>query len=577
MVMRPSLDLDQQAMGKIDFATYVAQRRTALGKTQKNLAVALSYTPQAISKFETYNSAFPLGLMGALCLFLDVSLDNIVHRDTEGCAFDGEVIDIKKLGKHLSAARNKKGLSQADIASKCGLSVRAISNYEKGKAIPSFQTFEIWCDACEMTPSQINKDPGPETIVVTKVKRKPIFIALPIVIVLAAGAATPAIVYAARKNAPQPSPNENNSSFETPKNSSEDLSSYAESEIASFESTVESSEISEIDSTPPTDSSATLSDQSVEIPELSSESISEEQNSKPISEQPVISEEISEQPVISEEISEQPVISEEISEIASSEANPLSYEAMPEWVDTSNNCFLVRNTEAGSVDYGEIQFELVDKANEYDFSQLPESAFTFNNSGGVMRTARLDSSPHVWKSISGGSNGALQYWSALVGDAFYPVVACAFGYNTVKADVSFSDADYYASIDYGECLANGGATINVDRQVGASFEFDAIGYFHNSVVVGRDINGIKEDIHLPVTPEGFSLNGKKTPSSLINRMNASTFHFEDLENGRFRWVLDEIGEEDTIFVTAHVSTVQITDLFSGSWEFYFAPITVNLL
>lgn len=557
MGMRPSLSLDQQAMGKIDFATYVAQRRTALGKTQKNLAIALSYTPQAISKFETYNSAFPLGLMGALCLFLDVSLDNIVRRDTEGCAFDGEVIDIKKLGKRLSAARNKKGLSQADIASKCELSVRAISNYEKGKAIPSFQTFEIWCDACEMTPSQINKDPGPETIVVTKVKRKPIFIALPIVIVLAAGAATPAIVYAARKNAPQPSPNENNSSFETPKDSSEDLSSYAESEIASLESTVESSEISEIDSIPPTDSSATLSDQSVEIPELSSESISEEQNSEPIS--------------------EQPVISEEISEIASSEANPLSYEAMPEWVDTSNNCFLVRNTEAGSVDYGKIQFELVDKANEYDFSQLPESAFTFNNSGGVMRTARLDSSPHVWKSISGGSNGALQYWSALVGDAFYPVVACAFGYNTVKADVSFSDADYYASIDYGKCLANGSATINVDRQVGASFEFDAIGYFHNSVVVGRDINGIKEDIHLPVTPEGFAFNGKKTPSSLIDRMNASTFHFEYLENGRFRWVLDEIGEEDTIFVTAHVSTVQITDLFSGSWEFYFAPITVNLL
>jgi len=559
MGMRPSLDLDQQAMGKIDFATYVAQRRTALGKTQKNLAVALSYTPQAISKFETYNSAFPLGLMGALCLFLDVSLDNIVRRDTEGCAFDGEVIDIKKLGKHLSAARNKKGLSQADIASKCGLSVRAISNYEKGKAIPSFQTFEIWCDACEMTPSQINKGPAPETIVVTKVKRKPIFIALPIVIVLAAGAATPAIVYAARKNAPQPSPDENNSSFETPKGSSEDLSSYAESEIASFESIVESSEIPEIDSTPPTDSSATLSDQSVEIPELSSESKSEEQNSEPIS--------------------EQPVISEEISEIASSEANLLSYEAMPEWVDTSNNCLLVRNTEAGSSDYGEIQFELVDKANEFDFSQLPESAFTFTGSGGgIMFTERLDSSPHVYKSKSGGTNGTLQKWSALVGDAFYPVVACAFCYNTVKADVSFSsDADYYASIDYGKCLANGSATINVDRQVGASFEFDAIGYFHNSVVVGRDINGIKEDIHLPVTPEGFAFNGKKTPSSLIDRMNASTFHFEYLENGRFRWVLDEIGEEDTFFVTAHVTTAQIANAYNGGNEFYFAPITVNLL
>ncbi|MEP9373860.1 helix-turn-helix transcriptional regulator [Mesorhizobium sp. KR1-2] len=51
-----------------------------------------------------------------------------------------------QLGQRLKAIRKQKGLTQDQLAERMGRSVDAISNIERGKSLPSFETIELLCD-----------------------------------------------------------------------------------------------------------------------------------------------------------------------------------------------------------------------------------------------------------------------------------------------------------------------------------------------------------------------------------------------------------------------------------------------
>ncbi len=136
---------------------YVAARRKQLGKTQKDLADALSYTQQALSRFESKDSALPLSSLPALCRFLDCSYDDLFRRNETNPRYKEEPFDSLYLGSALANLRTEARLTQEEMAKRCNLSSRAIGQYENGVAEPSVQTMERWCAVCKCKPSELIK------------------------------------------------------------------------------------------------------------------------------------------------------------------------------------------------------------------------------------------------------------------------------------------------------------------------------------------------------------------------------------------------------------------------------------
>ena len=142
-------------MERLPFSKYIAARRAACGLSQKDLAEALSYTPQAISRFESLNSGFPLEYLDTLCETLDVSMDDLFFRRETGTKDDGERITCDSVASLLKSAREKSGLTQSEVAERCGVSLRSVRNFEQGQTIPSWQVIEAFCDATGFTPSSL--------------------------------------------------------------------------------------------------------------------------------------------------------------------------------------------------------------------------------------------------------------------------------------------------------------------------------------------------------------------------------------------------------------------------------------
>jgi transcriptional regulator with XRE-family HTH domain len=127
--------------------SYVAKRRRSLGLTQQQLADALGYSVQAISKFEKGLSQMDLSSLPTLAKALSLSLDELLHQKEhqEGSvcsfSFQGDL-----LAANLSYLRAAKGLTQQEAGDIAHISARSLANYEKGLFLPSLATVLIYLD-----------------------------------------------------------------------------------------------------------------------------------------------------------------------------------------------------------------------------------------------------------------------------------------------------------------------------------------------------------------------------------------------------------------------------------------------
>ena len=138
-------------MEKIRFCQYVAKRRQALGKSQKLLAEELSYTPQAISRFESLNSGFPLEFIPKLCSSLDCSINDFFTRNLETPHYEAVEDDfLSRLQERLVNARLKDGRTQKQLSDSIGITERSLRKYEKGESYPSYQTLESLAEALKV-------------------------------------------------------------------------------------------------------------------------------------------------------------------------------------------------------------------------------------------------------------------------------------------------------------------------------------------------------------------------------------------------------------------------------------------
>ena len=144
-------------MEKIALSKYVAAKRKLAGLTQKDLAELLFYTPQAMSRFESLDSAFPINQADALCQALDCSLDEVFLRQMDDTHYAPLPFDLDEVGTLLSEARKQKGFTQEQMADACNLTTRSLRNYESGKSHISLQTLECFCEALGILPSGLKQ------------------------------------------------------------------------------------------------------------------------------------------------------------------------------------------------------------------------------------------------------------------------------------------------------------------------------------------------------------------------------------------------------------------------------------
>ena len=248
-------------MERMPFSKYVAKKRALQGKSQKQLAEALSYTPQAISRFESLNSAFPIELLDPLCKFLECSIDDLLERNLESSAYRKVTIDWDSLPKNLAEARKSSSLSKEAFAEALGISSRVIRNYESGSTAPSFQLLESWADLSKKQAADFLKKPvvvpqKPPHAPLPFYKRRPILIPLIAVVTIAVPAASIAIPFAVKET-------KRNGSHSEASSLNEESSPIEESSVpSSFE--VPSSSESESFSSPDEGSSSVSSTESQE-------------------------------------------------------------------------------------------------------------------------------------------------------------------------------------------------------------------------------------------------------------------------------------------------------------------------
>lgn len=126
----------------VSFDSIVIARRKELGLSQSDLARALGYTAQAISKFELTKSSLPITVLPSLSKSLQCGIDYLFGGANLPSEKDYEPIDLALLGHNIRRYRMDKGLSIEKAAQLIGVSERSLGNYETGNAVMMSGAFE---------------------------------------------------------------------------------------------------------------------------------------------------------------------------------------------------------------------------------------------------------------------------------------------------------------------------------------------------------------------------------------------------------------------------------------------------
>ena len=137
------------------FSRYVQSLRTKRGITQKQLAEMLGFTPQAISRFESLDSHFDLTLLESLCKALDCSVLDMDQRNVDSPQYEFIPMDLNAISTRIKSLREEKNLTQEALSASAKITVRSLRTYEKGEALPSYQTLELLSDALGVKPHEL--------------------------------------------------------------------------------------------------------------------------------------------------------------------------------------------------------------------------------------------------------------------------------------------------------------------------------------------------------------------------------------------------------------------------------------
>jgi transcriptional regulator with XRE-family HTH domain len=142
---------------KSNFKDRVIKRRKEINLSQLDLANALGYTPQAISKFEKSNSSFPITIVPKLANALDITIDSLLGERQSSFHADKpyQEFDEKTLINNLRSLRKKHDLTIGAAAKKLDVSPRSLAAYEKGETVMPISCFEHALSTYEVSAEEM--------------------------------------------------------------------------------------------------------------------------------------------------------------------------------------------------------------------------------------------------------------------------------------------------------------------------------------------------------------------------------------------------------------------------------------
>jgi transcriptional regulator with XRE-family HTH domain len=144
---------------------YVSERRKLFAFSQSDLAKALGYTSQSLSKFEAGDSQISILVLPKLANLLNESLDDLLEQKENPAplATPNGQVDNSLLTANLVALRTSKGISQAKQATLLGVSKRSIIHYEQGQSCLSLDALCRLCTAYKISAAHFFFDKIPAT------------------------------------------------------------------------------------------------------------------------------------------------------------------------------------------------------------------------------------------------------------------------------------------------------------------------------------------------------------------------------------------------------------------------------
>jgi transcriptional regulator with XRE-family HTH domain len=166
-------------MAEENLGLYVMTRRKGFGFKQSDLANALGYTSQAISKFESGESQIALEVLPKLANLLSLSLDDLLLENPNPAPFvqPNPDFSLATVKANLIAFRANALLSQEQEAAALGVSKRSIVSYEQGISYPSFYCLSALLHYYQIKPSAFlprSRSPRKEKPSMRSGARKPI-------------------------------------------------------------------------------------------------------------------------------------------------------------------------------------------------------------------------------------------------------------------------------------------------------------------------------------------------------------------------------------------------------------------
>lgn len=121
-----------------DLGAYIAERRKALGVSQRSLAMALGYSPQSLSLFEKGKIAPSVSVIPKLADSLECSIGDLLLLTPEPkSGYENPPFDQERFARRIRTLRSRAGMTQAEAAKALGISLRTLRNYESGRSTPT--------------------------------------------------------------------------------------------------------------------------------------------------------------------------------------------------------------------------------------------------------------------------------------------------------------------------------------------------------------------------------------------------------------------------------------------------------
>lgn len=112
---------------------------------QKDMAKILGLAKNTYSSYENQYVIIPLKYLIGFCNYFEISLDYILGFSKEMYVNQKIDLNAKKIGIRLRKIRNKKHISQKDLASKLNITGGLLSSYETGRCLISTNALYTFC------------------------------------------------------------------------------------------------------------------------------------------------------------------------------------------------------------------------------------------------------------------------------------------------------------------------------------------------------------------------------------------------------------------------------------------------